>query len=185
MQRFLTILFLLVGFASSSAQVGEKIQVDAWSDSPAKVRLEQIEEYRPQVRRSRIIAIEELETDLKKAKESIFKANRMMNYQLSPDGRRSKEAWDSLEIETAQASLDALQAFVKEAETFLSYAKAENEKVMKYLVRERKVASDSLSGDEEEDDEETDGDDQEGIDPDPQLRVKTRLSTEEEEADED
>lgn len=189
MKQFLTILILVVGAFYLPAQVNEEVQVDAWSESPAKQKLEQIEKYKPQVRRSRIIAIQELEEDLNSAKESIFKAKRLMRYQLSPDGRRSKEAWDSLEIETAQAELDSLQAFVKEAETFLAYAKEENEKVMKYLVRERSgMVSDSLSGEEEEDDEdeddESDEDGEEGVDPDPQLRVKTRLSPQEEE-DED
>ena len=119
------ILFLFATFFTGFSQIIEEEQVDAWSESPARNRLEQIEKYKPTVRRSRIIAINELEADLAKARESAGNAQRLMNYQLSPDGRTSKEAWDSLEIEQAQAQLDTLNAFIQEAETFLTYAKAE------------------------------------------------------------
>ncbi len=146
----MTILFLLSGLTTSFAQVSGEIRVAAWSGSPAQVRLKQIEKYKPQIRRSCIIAIEELEEDLRLAKESISKANQTMTYQLSLEGLGAREAWDSLEIEIAQTVLDSLQAFVNEAEKFLYYAKDENEKVLKYLDRERKIDSDTLIENEEE-----------------------------------
>lgn len=181
---------LTAGF-SLSAQIVEEEQVDNWSDGPARVKLEQIEKYKPQVRRSRLIAINELEEDVKKAKQSISQAQRLMRYKLSRDGRNSEDAWDSLQVQQAQTELDNLKGFVKEAEEYLVYAKAENEKVMKYLVRERTLADaeeDGEEGDDEEDEDDDEVDPDEGVDTDPQLRIKTRLSPEvdeEEDIDED
>ena len=175
-----SLIFLSLFFVSQwvTAQVIEEEQVDAWSESPARQRLEQIEQYKPTVRRSRIIAIKELEEDLSAAREAATNAQRLMNYQLSRDGRQSKEAWDSTQIEFAQAQLDTLNAFIEQAQEFLVYAKAENEKVMKYLAREQKrVARDTLAegeGDEDEDEDEF-------SDPDRSFRVKTRLNPDDEE----
>ena len=177
-----SLIFLSFFFLSQlvTAQAIEEEQVDAWSESPARQRLEQIEQYKPTVRRSRIIAIKELEEDLSAAREAAANAQRLMNYQLSRDGRQSKEAWDSTQIEFAQTQLDTLNAFIEQAQEFLVYAKAENEKVMKYLAREQKrVARDTLA--EGEGDEDEDEEDDEFSDPDRSFRVKTRLNPEDEE----
>ena len=177
-----SLIFLSFFFLSQlvTAQAIEEEQVDAWSESPARQRLEQIEQYKPTVRRSRIIAIKELEEDLSAAREAAANAQRLMNYQLSRDGRQSKEAWDSTQIEFAQTQLDTLNAFIEQAQKFLVYAKAENEKVMKYLAREQKrVARDTLA--EGEGDEDEDEEDDEFSDPDRSFRVKTRLNPEDEE----
>lgn len=168
------------------SQRGDVEQVDAWADGPAKQKLALIEEYRPAVRRSRTIAIGELEVQLKTAKEVIRKAERRLAYQKRIRNKNTEEVWDPERLVKAEEDLTALKTSVKESAKLLAYAKAENEKVMKFLVREQMDDSEGEGSDDEEDEQEDDED--EGVESEPQLRIKTRVTpdaSEEEDLDED
>jgi|GEM_PF-4195090 len=169
------------------SQRGDEEQVDAWADGPAKQKLAQIEEYRPVVRRSRTIAIGELEDQLKTANEVIRKAERRLAYQKRIRNKDSKEVWDAERLARAEEELVSLKATVKQSAKLLAYAKEENEKILKFLVREQMDDTEGEGSDDEED-QEDEIDEDEGMETEPQLRIKTRLTPEisdEEDVDED
>lgn len=169
------------------SQRGDEEQVDAWADGPAKQKLDQIEQYRPVVRRSRTIAIGELEEQLKTANEVIRKAERRLAYQKRIRNKDSKEVWDADRLAKAEEDLNSLKASVKESAKLLAFAKEENEKVLKFLVREQMDDTEG-EGSNDEDEQEDEVDEDEGVETEPQLRIKTRITPEgsdEEDIDED
>lgn len=139
----------------SQAQISKE-RAEELANSPAKRRLDEIQQYKPTIRRSRSIAIQELEKDIATAYFKIEAAEKVLYKQRRLQKKNHADAWSPEQMAAAEQSLENLEAFVEAAEEHLGMAKAEHERVLALLARERS------EHEAEEEDEEYEEDDDDG-----------------------
>ena len=159
MKTLIGLLFLAMS-CSLSAQAGDPIdRAESLAESPARKRLNEIQPYKPIVRRSRTIAIEELEQQLVVATLRLQKAEKLIQLEEDKIAKKADDAWTEEQLDAAESAKDDLEDYVEEAQAKLAWAMAENEKVVKFMNRDSNNAAAAYSGDDEfeDDDEDDDG----------------------------
>lgn len=154
---FILLAFLLAFLPNSQVQ-GQptKERAKELENSPARQRLDEIQQYKPVIRRSRAIAIQEMEREIAAAYFKIEAAEKVLTKQERLARRNDPEAWTPEQMAAAREQMSALEDYVEEAEEYLDVARAEHEKVLQLLARERS------EHEIEEDDEEYEEDEGEG-----------------------
>lgn len=157
--RAIAILILLLGLLplgplAAQNQVA-KDRAEALANSPAKQRLDQIQQYKPVIRRSRSLVIQEMEQDIAAAYIKLDAGETVIRKQERLAKKGDPKAWPPEQIAETKVKMAALEAYLEEAEEYLAQAKAEHARVLELLARER--SAHTIVEDEEFDEEEEEG----------------------------
>ena len=166
--RYLLILIgLLVGEVIAQVPPASQARVESLENSPARKRLNEIQQYRPPVRRSRSVAVRELQEQIAVGKIQLQRGAKSIEEQEQKMEAKKEDAWTGDQLVAAQEALEELEAYLEEAEAQLAIALVEEEKVQTFFAREKaagRVASPKSSDDDpvDEDEEDVDEEDDDG-----------------------
>ena len=137
MRYILLIALLFSGVLVAQTSSSPKDRVTDLENSPARQRLDAIEEYKPVVRRSRSVAIEELELQIVKGRLQVENGRKRIETEQDKMNRKEDDAWTSEQMMQAEMAIEALEEYLDEAEDELLIAKREEAKVQKFFAREK------------------------------------------------
>lgn len=173
MRYFLLCAMLFSGVLWAQTSSTPKDRVVDLENSPARQRLDEIEEYKPVVRRSRSVAIQELEIQIVKGRLQLENGRKKIKEEEGKMKRKEDDAWTSAQMEQAQQALEALDEYLDEAEDELAIAKREEAKVQKFFAREKDAGRIKSSGAVDQDEENDDDDEDDEADEDDENSPET------------
>ena len=134
---FIILFAVLAGSQLVWGQGSPKDRAEALSDSPARKRLDQVQSYKPKVRRSRVVAIQDLENRLSTARKTLEVAEGKVKAQEELQAGQSPEAWTPERLLSAKEELARFKSSILASEQFLTSARQENQAVLSFMEQER------------------------------------------------
>ncbi len=161
----LILIWLPSGFLWGQLTAPSQERVESLENSPARQRLNEIQPYKPTVRRSRRVATRELETQIKDAEAQLALAEKVMRSEEKKMESKADDAWTAEQLAAAERSIEQLEEVLDGAREQLAVAKVEEAKVQSFFAREKaagRVARNVDGEKDEEDDEEDEDGEEEG-----------------------